>query len=1332
MWGTPDEDAIRRDARSLLFRKVHGTSLAAPKPSPYAAVDDDPTTTRRKGAGTSYDPVRLVPGGKGSENDDDDDDGGAGLDDRTSSVRSATSVKKKKVYIDPVPVVCPVPVTFVDLPAGLALLFDVASSDEFMGRPPVASDPFGINRSSAAKKKFQFKLRKVKTPGEIAAEQLEAAKSDRVSAKAKRKHHEDGEGAAQEDGDAKEEGAAAEGEKKPPEAAAAAAEDGRDAAAASDAPNTTGGATDGSNETAPVASQNAAGEGPAQSDGEEAAPLGPPDSLLFLLTMLATPPGPEDRCVYLYETGRARHERIKQQDLERAKKLREAEDAECTFQPKLSQLAEGMKRQGGDASTATAEAVTKAGLPLAHFHKVGVEWAQQRAIKLEKKKTLAQKEFTDEKMIAWKMNPVSMRITDRLQTRRSRSAGGRSSSSQGGGEREASDGGGEGDAAASLPEEEKKRLAKIELARHQRQVAALLTQSDACSLGPREEITSAAARARRSRSAVVQRTVLGTFVPAINPFDFVRRGRSTSSALSDTDASTGAARRDEGHDDDGAAEGHDNGKPLNEEATPQQGGSVTGGAAAATSSRRLPPPQTPQPRAGGPQASPSEGRRANVTLIFRAGAKAEAAGSTQTKRHPADDKHVAAPDASEVDGTTDATASQPRYHSPSAAVTPSPAPRGGGGAKPAAGAAAGDLPLAERMELPIVDRLVTDIEGRRQRQIEREQLYRKKLKEKLYDRTTGQPLFEPNALPTIVRNDGTRIPLDKLPAKERAETLRKWRTWKHVDVGAQVWKHAARSKSPADGSGNRGPRTMDEIVAKLMDKQFSSKNKVEKIRTRERKELKDLFHPKLEQKSIEMTSSDPDRLPIYQQPLPTKPSKEEEEARKPKPRKSDAAAIEGMLQRTKQWLQTRHNQLQRKATSIEREEMAECVFAPSVTAESARICQERQARLLVELEQFESRERSRSHSKVPGISAGGEVYLASDGSAWRGQDDDDVPEDEAEEQDEGIYAAPPPFPPPKSGERPKPSSSYRHEAAIPTRDALWRDVGSALAAPLTLTLSSRSAEQRPRRHAADRGFVRSPSAMVADDKPLVDYRHDDVARRGVPGSPSSTAHAVVTLDDIIEATLTHLEREKRQEGTSNKKGTHPPPMGAVVDDRPIASSSYYGGPPISISSSHVVAPLNFSTLDDVHATDLAMAASPPFTGSSPGAAVPSRLSREGTSWPRKALLTGGIAASERHHHGGPSDDAAALHLLPSSSPPASRLEQLLSDDVIRNHPPYQSHHHPSDSAAAVSAVSSSRMGLADGHHAAAPMDETAGGASLTDLLLSWQALNDEVASALIF
>ncbi|KEG08520.1 hypothetical protein DQ04_07001050, partial [Trypanosoma grayi] len=109
-----------------------------------------------------------------------------------------------------------------------------------------------------------------------------------------------------------------------------------------------------------------------------------------------------------------------------------------------------------------------------------------------------------------------------------------------------------------------------------------------------------------------------------------------------------------------------------------------------------------------------------------------------------------------------------------------------------------------------LQRVESDKERRKERLEKLRAYYAQKAKEQLYEKTTGQPLFEPNALPTVMKN-GTRVSFKDLSREEQQELAALLRVRRQEYV---LTRYLRAQREAQQGRPQR--RTSDEIVVELL------------------------------------------------------------------------------------------------------------------------------------------------------------------------------------------------------------------------------------------------------------------------------------------------------------------------------------------------------------------------------------------------------------------------------------------------------------------------------------------------------------------------------------
>ena len=241
---------------------------------------------------------------------------------------------------------------------------------------------------------------------------------------------------------------------------------------------------------------------------------------------------------------------------------------------------------------------------------------------------------------------------------------------------------------------------------------------------------------------------------------------------------------------------------------------------------------------------------------------------------------------------------------------------------------------AQSSPTAIVDRLTQDAIERSKRKEERASLFLLRQKEKLYDKDTGQPLFLPNAMATVVKN-GKRVRFDTLTKEERELFMKKIRS-RHVDfVPNLILKHQKIEHSDPTS-----------VIRRLAEKQKQRTKNIEKIRKRDEKELETFFHPTIEVKSVEIASSMSDhRKPLFP------PKQRPRQLSRSVPRDD---VIQSVQFRTTEWARKKEKERQQRKDNANAAEVEECTFKPQVNVVSELLVAQSEAAMLDEgLELYE-------------------------------------------------------------------------------------------------------------------------------------------------------------------------------------------------------------------------------------------------------------------------------------------------------------------------------------------------------------------------------------------
>ncbi|RNF25741.1 uncharacterized protein Tco025E_01981 [Trypanosoma conorhini] len=195
----------------------------------------------------------------------------------------------------------------------------------------------------------------------------------------------------------------------------------------------------------------------------------------------------------------------------------------------------------------------------------------------------------------------------------------------------------------------------------------------------------------------------------------------------------------------------------------------------------------------------------------------------------------------------------------------------------------------------------------------------RKAREQMYEAKTGQPLFEPNALPTV-RKHGVRVGFKELDGEERQELLKKMRLRHQEYVLA---RHFREERERREGKPQH-PRGPDEVVADLLDQA--------KRRYRHAEDAVGVpagtFHPQISARTRRIIAR---KLwqPIHERPLPRRPSQSSEAPSSCSPKSSDTC-FERVLARSENWVEQRNQRVQGARLALEKAAAAECSFHPNL------------------------------------------------------------------------------------------------------------------------------------------------------------------------------------------------------------------------------------------------------------------------------------------------------------------------------------------------------------------------------------------------------------------
>ncbi|KAF8301688.1 hypothetical protein TcYC6_0050720 [Trypanosoma cruzi] len=210
---------------------------------------------------------------------------------------------------------------------------------------------------------------------------------------------------------------------------------------------------------------------------------------------------------------------------------------------------------------------------------------------------------------------------------------------------------------------------------------------------------------------------------------------------------------------------------------------------------------------------------------------------------------------------------------------------------------------------------------RREEKLEKLRIHYAKLaNEQKYEKKTGQPLFEPNALPTVVK-DGVRVSFNELNGEEQRLLIKKLRQQHQEYVLARYFRDE-RERREGKQQRQRGP---DEVVADLLGQEKKRQSHAEDESTTE-----ESFHPKISARTRKIVSKKI-WTPVYERPLPKRTSQASESPSPYSPNtKSLDACFQRVLARSMEWVQRRNQRVQSARLALEEKALAECRFQPKL------------------------------------------------------------------------------------------------------------------------------------------------------------------------------------------------------------------------------------------------------------------------------------------------------------------------------------------------------------------------------------------------------------------
>ncbi|PWV10585.1 hypothetical protein C3747_68g56 [Trypanosoma cruzi] len=209
---------------------------------------------------------------------------------------------------------------------------------------------------------------------------------------------------------------------------------------------------------------------------------------------------------------------------------------------------------------------------------------------------------------------------------------------------------------------------------------------------------------------------------------------------------------------------------------------------------------------------------------------------------------------------------------------------------------------------------------RREEKLEKLRIHYAKLaNEQKYEKKTGQPLFEPNALPTVVK-DGVRVSFNELNGEEQRLLIKKLRQQHQEYVLARYFRDE-RERREGKQQRQRGP---DEVVADLLARRRSGKAML-KMRAHQRRHFTQKSVHAQERSCLKkfghLYMSDPCRNAHLNHRKVLPPFTKH---------KVVGCVLPAVLARSMEWVQRRNQRVQSARLALEEKALAECRFQPKL------------------------------------------------------------------------------------------------------------------------------------------------------------------------------------------------------------------------------------------------------------------------------------------------------------------------------------------------------------------------------------------------------------------
>jgi hypothetical protein len=266
----------------------------------------------------------------------------------------------------------------------------------------------------------------------------------------------------------------------------------------------------------------------------------------------------------------------------------------------------------------------------------------------------------------------------------------------------------------------------------------------------------------------------------------------------------------------------------------------------------------------------------------------------------------------------------------------------------------------------LVQRLLDDAKEREIRAEERKKYYDALMRETMFDPETGQPLFIPNAQPTMKVGE-KRLAYSELSASQRDELQR---TLKSRHCGHVIKISSKKSNTQ---------RSIEEIVATIDEKVKQREVQIERIKRSDEKEKSGWFKPAIDPLSAQTVEAK-GRVPLHKKDLP-KPAPPPPS---PPKVKSSAKDMASLVDRNTEWVLQREKFLLKKRNEAEKQELAEFSGKPKINRNVDDLASAAEQRFSAEVQVARQHRDAHSQSMETRSVSGQSSTLSSRGKGERG------------------------------------------------------------------------------------------------------------------------------------------------------------------------------------------------------------------------------------------------------------------------------------------------------------------------------------------------------------